>query len=47
MGGIDKETVATAFKEWFADRSVFDVTIFSDSLETEDGLGYSYAIYKG
>lgn len=50
-GGIDKETAAKAFKEWWSQRSANDVTIFSDGSEAyidgEKFVGYGYAVYQG
>ncbi len=45
--GVDKEIVAKEFKEWFANRLIFNVIVFLDGLETEDGLEYRYVIYEG
>lgn len=49
--GIDKETAAAAFKEWWKSLPPEEVTIFSDGseqyVEGNKYVGYGYAIYQG
>lgn len=49
-GGIDKETAAAAFKEWWTALPPTDVTVFSDGseryIEGQRYVGYGYAVYQ-
>jgi ribonuclease HI len=49
-GGLDKETAATRFKEWWAALPPNEVTIFSDGsekwVEGQKYVGFGYAIFQ-